>query len=86
MLLLGTTRSLSPMIARLASIALGLGALGYSSFWLFAGVRAPGLGSTGLAKDSLEWLAVPSAGLCIVGLLTVFGAVIFDALGSGSPD
>ena len=48
--------------------SLGLGALGYSSFWLLAGMRAPVLGSTGAAKESLGWLAIPSAGLLLVGV------------------
>ena len=54
------------------AFALGLGSFGYSLFWMFAGLRAPGLGSTGAAKESLKWLAVPSSGLCILGLFVVF--------------
>ena len=42
---------------------MGLGSLGYSMFWMLAGMRAPGLGSTGAAKESLEWLAVPTSAL-----------------------
>ena len=49
--------------------ALGLGALGYASFWMFAALKAPALGSTHAAKEALGWLAIPSAGLCILGLL-----------------
>ncbi len=51
--------------------ALGAGALGYSLFWLLAALRAPGLGGTGAAKETLQWLAFPSAGLAIAGLLAV---------------
>ncbi len=51
--------------------ALGVGALGYSLFWMFAGLRAPAMGSTGAAKESLQWLAVPTSALCILGLLAV---------------
>lgn len=58
------------------SLGLGIGSLGYSLFWLFAGLRAPGLGGTGAAKDSLEWLAVPNAGLLLLGVLSVIGIVI----------
>jgi hypothetical protein len=47
---------------RILGLALGLGALGYSVFWMWAGFLAPGLGSTGAAKESLRWLAMPSAG------------------------
>lgn len=52
-----------------AALASGLGALLYPLFWLFAGMRAPGLGGTGAAKESLQWLALPGSGLCLVGLL-----------------
>lgn len=69
-LVLGGTGA-SMMARRVVSGALGIGALGYSSFWMFAGMRAPSMGSTGAAKESLEWLAIPSAGLCILGLLGV---------------
>jgi len=55
------------LAGRLASLAMGLGALLYPSYWLLAGRRAPGLGGTGAAKDSLEWLAVPAAGLLLLG-------------------
>ncbi len=52
---------------------LGAGSLGYGLFWLLAALRAPGLGSTGAAKDTLEWLAIPSAGASIVGVALVLG-------------
>lgn len=60
----------SRLVRTLGSAALGAGALGYSLFWMLAALRAPGLGSTGLAKESLQWLALPSAGLALLGLLT----------------
>jgi multisubunit Na+/H+ antiporter MnhB subunit len=53
------------------SIALGIGALGYSVFWLWAGFRAPGLGSTGAAKESLAWLAMPSSGIFVLATAVV---------------
>lgn len=53
----------------LAAACAGVGALGYGVYWLLAGLEAPGLGGTTPAKASLEWLAFPSAGLAIVGLL-----------------
>jgi hypothetical protein len=43
---------------------------------MFAGMRAPGMGSTGAAKESLAWLAIPSSGLCILGLLAVIGLAV----------
>jgi hypothetical protein len=67
MLLIGTT----PRTTRVLSLALGLGALGYSVFWMWAGFLAPGLGSTGAAKESLRWLAMPSAGAVTLATATV---------------
>lgn len=61
-----------------ASLLLGIGAVGYPLSWMLAGMRAPGMGSTTAAKESLFWLAVPSSvGLFVGGLLT-FGLVAAD--------
>jgi len=57
-----------------SSLALGLGALGYSVFWMLAALRAPGMGSTGAAKESLGLLAMPAAGLCVFGILLAMAA------------
>jgi hypothetical protein len=65
--LLGTGARASAVI----SLALGAGGLGYSVFWLWAGFRAPGLGGTGAAKETLRWLAIPSSGLVVAGTLAV---------------
>ncbi|BDC98310.1 hypothetical protein [Persicobacter psychrovividus] len=51
---------------------LGLGTLGYSLFWLLAGFSAPAIGGTHEAKEALEWLAIPSAGMLLIGTLAVF--------------
>ncbi len=64
------------ILKKLTAIALGLGSLGYSSFWMFAALKAPGLGSTGAAKEALTFLAVPSSGLCILGLIAVLLIVV----------
>jgi hypothetical protein len=61
----------SSRVRGVVSTALGIGALGYASFWMFAALRAPAMASTHDAKDSLGWLAIPSAGLCILGLIAV---------------
>ena len=61
----------SSRVRGIVSTALGLGALGYASFWMFAGLTAPALGSTHEAKEALGWLAIPSAGLLILGLVAV---------------
>lgn len=70
-----------PGAARLRSLlagAMGLGALGYSTFWLLAGMRAPALGGTGAAKETLQWLAIPSAGLLIVGVTLTLGLLVWS--------
>jgi hypothetical protein len=59
----------TPRLRPIVSFALGLGGLGYAFFWMAAGLKAPGLGSTGAAKEALEWLAIPTSGLLILGLL-----------------
>lgn len=74
LLLLGFVQG--PKLARqLTAFGLGFGSLGYGLFWLWAGNRAPGLGSTGAAKESLAWLALPSSGLFV--LATVATGVLF---------
>lgn len=61
-----------------ASLLLGIGAVGYPLSWMLAGMRAPGMGSTDAAKESLLWLAAPSSiGLFVGGLIT-FGLVAAD--------
>jgi len=55
-------------LARISGLLFGLGALVYGVFWLFAGLIAPGLGSTSVARDALIWLAVPGSGMCTLGL------------------
>ncbi len=56
-----------PLRARQAcATAVAAGAVGYGLFWLLAGIRAPGLGGTGVAKESLAWLAWPSV-VALVG-------------------
>ena len=60
-----------PIIVRAISLGLGAGSLGYSVFWVWAGARAPGLGSTGAAKESLAWLAIPSSGIVVASTCAV---------------
>lgn len=70
--LVGTSR----IVTTLISLALGAGGLGYSVFWMWAGFRAPGLGSTGAAKESLKWLAMPSSGGFVIATIAVLIVVI----------
>jgi hypothetical protein len=67
LLLVGTT----PRAVQVLSLALGLGGLGYAVFWMWAGFIAPGLGSTGAAKESLRWLAMPSSGAVMLATAAV---------------
>lgn len=71
-------------LRRIASLLLGFGALGYSAFWMLAAWRAPGLASTGAAKESLFWFATPSAGALVVGLVLAVGLLVASLYG-GEP-
>ena len=64
------------LVAKVSAVAFGSGALIYSLYWLFAGLLAPGLGSTSVAKETLSIVAIPGAGLCLLGLAgTIFSVV-----------
>ncbi|MEI2719867.1 MAG: hypothetical protein V9E87_06945 [Gemmatimonadales bacterium] len=65
-------------IAQLSALAIGAGALVYPTFWMVAAFAAPGLGGTGAAKDAYEWIAVPGAGLAILGVIGCLIAVWTD--------
>ena len=65
--MLGVSRWVNTAIG----VALGAGGLGYSIFWMWAGFRAPALGSTAAAKHSLEWLAIPSSAAFVLATLAV---------------
>lgn len=54
---------------RLTAITLGSGAFSYSLFWLLAAYSSAALGNTGAGKESLRWLAIPSAGACVLGFV-----------------
>ncbi len=72
LVLLTAILSMPDKMKTLTALCLGVGSLGYSLFWMLAGLKAPGLGGTGAAKESLRLLAIPSSGLCMVGLVLVF--------------
>ncbi len=62
------------------SILSGLGSLGYGVFWLIAGFLAPGMGSTGAAKEAIGLLAQVSAAsfyIATVALFITLGYKIF---------
>ena len=60
-------------------LGLGAGGFGYSVFWMWAGFRAPALGGTGPAKESLKWLAMPSSGAFVLATIGVL-ALLFATL------
>jgi hypothetical protein len=68
--LLGVSRRMTAAI----SVGLGAGGFGYSIFWMWAGFRAPALGGTGAAKESLKWLAMPSSGAFVLATASVLVA------------
>lgn len=74
--LVGASRPATALI----SLALGAGGLGYSVFWMWAGFRAPSLGSTGTAKESLRWLAMPSSGGFVLATIAVLIVVVVSLL------
>lgn len=69
--------NIKEIIKTVNSLCLGLGSIGYSLYWLLAGIKAPSLGGTGLAKESLSWLAIPSAGFLILGTASVLLLTIY---------
>lgn len=83
LILLVSFLPISDKIKSINAIFLGVGSLGYSLFWMLAGLKAPGMGSTQLAKESLTWLALPSSGLCIVGLIMIVALVIISLFVKG---
>jgi hypothetical protein len=54
------------------SILSGLGSLGYGMFWLIAGFLAPGMGSTGTAKEAIGLLAQLSAASFYIAAIMLF--------------
>jgi hypothetical protein len=76
-LVLATLRRGPPGPRRAIGALIGAGALAYALYWAAAGWIAPGLGSTGAAKEALAWWAIPAAGACILGLT---GTVVLAAL------
>ena len=80
-LLLVTLGRASRTLRAAVSAALGVGGLGYSIFWLLAGQRAPGLGSTGAAKEALSWLAFPTTGLLLAGWVVLVLVVAVELHG-----
>ncbi len=60
------------------SILSGSGALGYGVFWLFAALLAPGMGSTGVAKETVGFIAQLSGGAFIASGAGLFALLIYS--------
>jgi hypothetical protein len=71
----------SRRLLQAVSVGLGAGGFGYSIFWMWAGFRAPRLGGTGLAKESLQWLAMPSSAVFVLATVAVLVLLLAFALG-----
>jgi hypothetical protein len=63
-------------LERYAALAFGAGSFLYPLFWLAAGLTAPSVGSTGEAKEALGFLAIPGAGLCLLGIGGTLASVL----------
>jgi hypothetical protein len=70
----------SPRVTATISTALGAGGFGYSVYWMWAGFRAPALGGTTAAKESLKWLAMPSSGAFVLATLAVLVLLVVAAV------
>lgn len=70
----------SRRLLQAVSVGLGAGGFGYSIFWMWAGFRAPRLGGTGLAKESLQWLAMPSSAVFVLATVAVLFLLLAFAL------
>lgn len=79
--LLGTSRRVTAALG----VALGAGGFGYSIYWMWAGFRAPGLGSTGAAKESLKWLAMPSSGAFVLATAAMLVLLIVTCVRRRQP-
>lgn len=63
-------------LGSVSAVSVGAGAVLYGLFWLLAGLKAPGLGGTSQAKDVYEFVAVPGAGLSIIGVAGALAAAL----------
>ena len=59
------------------SLLSGLGSLGYGLFWMLSGYLAPGMGSTGTAKESVALIAQASGGAFFVAGVALFGFMAY---------
>lgn len=56
-----------------SSFTFGVGGLAYSVYWMMAGIHTADIGDATLAKHHMRFIAIPGAGMALVGL---FGTLI----------
>ena len=66
------------------SLLSGLGSLGYGFFWMLSGFLAPGMGSTGAAKESVALIAQASGAAFFVAGVALFGLLVFRMFGKSA--
>ena len=59
------------------SLLSGLGSMGYGVFWLLAAFLAPGMGSTGAAKESIALIAQASGAAFFIAGVSLFGLLAY---------
>ena len=59
------------------SLLSGLGSMGYGVFWLLAAFLAPGMGSTGAAKESIAVIAQASGAAFFIAGVSLFGLLAY---------
>ena len=70
-----------PVLAQLViSLLSGLGSLGYGIFWLVSGFLAPGMGSTGAAKEAVALIAQASGGAFFIAGIMVFALIAYKMI------
>jgi hypothetical protein len=78
--LIAAVLAFPPLLQTGISLTSGLGSIGYGLFWFLAGFLAPGMGSTGIAKETVGFVAQVSAGsffIAVVGLFCMLGYKVF---------
>ena len=69
--------SINSTIKYITSMMISLGALGYTLYWTIAALKAPIIGNTELTKETLSYIAVPAAGLSLIGLLLLIILIVY---------
>lgn len=75
--LLAAWLGFQPRIQLAISTLGGLGSMGYGVFWLSAAVLAPGMGSTGAAKEAVGLVAQFSGAAFFIAGATLFATLIY---------